>query len=122
MKLAKIEKVTRNKLKKWDKEKKGIMVVRCAGHEDHSFAWIEAINKTLLEEEIIENEIQPEECFTIHVCEDRDDLVMVYDSDRVACDICKLAMWRLRANGWGWSVTWLEDYLVNDRNDFKKGK
>ena len=94
-----------------------MIVVRCAGHPDHSNAWIEAINKDLMKEQIITSPIT--EAYTIRVSDNRDDLVLGYDSAE-GLHMGRFAIWRVESCMGGWSIAWLEDYLVNDKNDFKK--
>jgi hypothetical protein len=104
-------------LKKLNKSetKKGFMVVRCAGHPDNSQAWIDGINNDLMEEGIITSPIT--EAYTIHVCDNRDDLILVYTTAE-GLDMGRLPMWRIASCQAGWSITWLEDYIVNDKDDF----
>ena len=95
--------------------KEGFLVVRGAGHPDHSQSWIDGINKDLLENNIIASPIN--EAFTIQVNKDRNDLILVWTTAE-GINIGALSIWRLGNLEWCCS-TWLEDYLVNDKKDFR---
>jgi len=96
----------------------GYLVVRGGGHPDNSQAWIDGINDDLMERGVTTSPIT--EAMTVHVCEGRDDLVLVYTTAE-GLNMGKMAMWRLQSLEAGWNLTWLEDYVVNDKDYFTEG-
>ena len=101
-----------SQLEEMNREGIAAIVVRGAGHADHREGWIDGLNEELIEKEIFENATT--EHYSISVKPDRDDLVMVYGAEQKP-NMGKMAMWRL---GWQPTISWLEDWIVNDAKDF----
>ena len=117
MQKTKLPTITFAKANALDKEGRAFLVVRGGGSEEYQHEWIEAINNGLIEQEITSDPLG-QEAYRLPVNEDRDDLLLAWDTvDSI--DSGKLAMWRLKANMVGWSISWLEDYVVNDKENFK---
>tara|TARA_R100000742_G_C4247502_1_gene66207 strand:+ start:35 stop:388 length:354 start_codon:yes stop_codon:yes gene_type:complete len=117
MQKTKLPTITFAKANALDNEGRAFLVVRGGGSEKYQHEWIEAINNGLIEQGITSDPLG-QEAYSLPVREGRDDLLLAWDTvDSI--DSSKLALWRLKANMVGWSISWLEDYIVNDAGEFK---
>ena len=99
------------KAKSMDKKGTAAIVLRGCGHDDIRDGWIEGINGQLVDSGIFKSPMTEVYLLpTIH--DQRIDVVMVYTGDQEP-DMGRMAMWRLQ---WGSDVSWLEDYIVNDKD------
>lgn len=94
----------------------GIVIMGAGGKLED---WISGFTNLWKKEGFFAGEIEPIQSAAtisgnIKGSKGRKDLVIFFNS-KCKLDIGKLAMWRLRVGG----VSWIEDFVVNYRNDYK---
>lgn len=103
--------ITFAKAKQMNEEGTSAIVLRGAGSEEYRDNWINGINNELIEDGIFESPMTEVYLLpTIH--DERIDIVMVFTPEH-GVNIGRMAMWRLTRQQ---DVSWLEDYVVNDKD------